>query len=122
MPDALDRWIEPAVPMAGDLRRSSADDLRYRRDAQRRDRRLPRVRPTDGGDSDHRGRQLLGAGRGADHRPAGEPAKRAPWARGDALQVGYRPLADPAHLQQGYRPLRGTAAGTGAPNGGLTQP
>src|SRR5215210_4985092 len=98
MPDALDRWIELAVPVAGDLRRGGAYDLRHRRDSKRRSRRLPRVRPANGGDPDHRGRQLLGAGRGADHDPAGGPAKWTPWARGDALQVGYRPLADSAHL------------------------
>src|SRR5829696_30853 len=64
---------------------------------------------------------LFAAGRGADHRPAGEPAKWGPWARRDSLQVGYRPLTDPAHLQQGHRPLRGAAAGAGAPDGGDAQ-
>ena len=57
--DALDRLEEPAVPVAGAVRRPAADGLRRHPDPEREGRRVPGVRAAAGRDPDDRARQLL---------------------------------------------------------------
>ena len=74
--DALDRRIEPEVPLPRRRPGRGDDGLRRRAAARHAGRCLPRVRAADGRDPDRLPRALRRRGRGAGHRPAGAGAQR----------------------------------------------
>ncbi len=108
--DALDRQVEPAVPLH--RRRAGGGDDGARGDARARHagRRLPRVRAAVRRGADRGARHVDRGGRAAHHDPDGAVAELDAGARHDALEDRPGPVGDHALLQARHRQPRGPPA------------